>query len=196
MFTGIIEQRGEVRAAVPSPAGMRIEIAFEGADMLEIGGSIAVNGTCLTVIDTGNGGFAADVIPETLRRTNLGNLTAGDPVNIERPMAASGRFDGHMVQGHVDGIGVVEEMRSDPNGAVMRISVPDDLAHQIVMKGSVAVDGVSLTVSDVAKGEFSVSLIPHTLEITTLGLRRAGDAVNLETDMIAKYVARALEAVQ
>jgi riboflavin synthase len=154
-----------------------------------VGDSIAVNGCCLTVVDLGPGWWAADAVDETLDRTNLGELRAGDPVNLERPLAAGGRLGGHLVQGHVDGVGRVTRVAPD-----LEVEVPDSLRTYLVEKGSVAVDGVSLTVVEVTSTGFSVAIIPHTLASTTLGRRMPGDAVNLEADVIAKYVERLLLA--
>jgi len=160
---------------------------------LAIGASISVNGVCLTAVETGKETVSVDVIPETLQRTNLGTLTRSNQVNLERPMPADGRFDGHIVQGHVDGIGTVAAVeRSDDGGVVMSIDASESLRRYLVEKGSVTIDGVSLTVASLTGEGFSVALIPHTLEVTTLGLRNVGDTVNLEVDVLAKYVERLL----
>lgn len=189
MFTGIVEDRGSVRALAP-----RFEVAC-GPDLAgaAIGASIAVNGVCLTVVDHPGGGLAFDLSSETLARTSLGRLAPGDPVNLERPLAADGRFGGHIVQGHVDGVGTVAGLEHVDTGAVLRIDVPRDLARYLVEKGSVAVDGVSLTVARQAQGTIEIWLIPHTLDHTTLGTARSGDPVNLEVDVIAKYVESMLD---
>lgn len=191
MFTGIVEDMGTVSSVGDSGAGRRIEITAGGIHGLPVGASLSVNGVCLTVVGQQGDTAVFDVIPETMARTNLGELAAGARVNIERPMAADGRFDGHIVQGHVDGTGMVASIDRGADGStVMKIATPDHLLRHIVEKGSVAVDGVSLTVAAMDERGFSVALIPHTLEVTTLGLREAGDTVNLETDVIAKYVER------
>jgi riboflavin synthase len=156
------------------------------------GDSIAVNGVCLTVVEAGTETFSADVMRETLDRSSLGALRAGAPVNLERPMRLDGRLGGHLVQGHVDGTGVIEERRPSEHWEVVRISLPADLERYVVHKGSITVDGVSLTVAAVVPGSFSVSLIPTTLALTTLGRKQVGDPVNLEVDVVAKYVERLL----
>lgn len=191
MFTGIVEQLGTVASIVETATGRRLVVEGEGLGDLPLGASIAVNGVCLTVVSTDRGSVALDVIPETLSRTNLGGLVAGDSVNLERPMPASGRFDGHIVSGHIDAVGVVVSLESEADGAVvMEISVPPELTRYLVEKGSITVDGVSLTVAELTDEGFTVALIPHTLEITTLGLRAPRDTVNLEMDVLAKYVER------
>jgi riboflavin synthase len=192
MFTGIIEELGRVRAV--HAAGARIEI--ECTDVLadaSIGASIAVNGCCLTVIEIGDGWWAADAQPETLARTTLGTLEPGDPVNLERPVRLADRLGGHLVQGHVDGVGTVQARAPEADGsAVVTIAAPDAVLRYVVEKGSVTVDGVSLTVTRVDDAAFAVALIPHTLAVTTLGSRGPGDVVNLEVDVLAKYVERLL----
>ena len=191
MFTGIVEHLGTVASIVETATGRRLVVEGEGLGDLPLGASIAVNGVCLTVVSTDRGSVALDVIPETLSRTNLGGLVTGDSVNLERPMPASGRFDGHIVSGHVDAVGVVVSLESEADGAVvMEISVPPELTRYLVEKGSITVDGVSLTVAALTDDGFTVALIPHTLEITTLGLRAPRDTVNLEMDVLAKYVER------
>jgi riboflavin synthase len=199
VFTGIVEELGRVVAitALPEDAA-RIVVAGPrvAADAVP-GASIAVNGTCLTVVDPVDGTFGADVMAETLRRTTLGSLRPGDPVNLERPMAADGRFGGHIVQGHVDGVGTVRARRPSAHWEVVEIGLPPGLARYLVEQGSITVDGVSLTVVEVDDGSepwFSVSLIPTTLAETTLGSRAVGDRVNLEVDVLAKYVERMLAA--
>lgn len=209
MFTGIVEELGEVVGLEPGAESARITVrgplvtsdAFHGA-------SIAVNGICLTVIERDGDTFTADVMLETLRRTSLAGLRPGTPVNLERPMRADGRFGGHVVQGHVDGVGTVVERVPGDRWEVVRIAVPDSLARYVVEKGSVAVDGISLTVASVDDAweapagaalpdggtatTFTVSLIPETLARTTLGRRAPGEVVNLEVDVLAKYVERML----
>jgi riboflavin synthase len=195
MFTGIVEQIGTVVEVSENETGRRMTLAGSGLDGIPVGASISVNGVCLTAVVVENGTVALDVIPETLQRSNLGALTADARVNLERPMPASGRFDGHIVQGHVDGVGEVTSVTTDPaGGVVMTVLVPEDLRHYLVEKGSVTIDGVSLTVAGITEQGFTVALIPHTLEVTTLGLRKPGDEVNLEMDVLAKYVERLLKA--
>ncbi|WP_314173437.1 riboflavin synthase [Streptomyces winkii] len=190
MFTGIVEELGEVVAVEKLPGAARLRLrgplVTEGAGH---GDSIAVNGVCLTVVETSGGEFTADVIGETLARSSLGALAAGSRVNLERPMALGGRLDGHIVQGHVDGTGTVAERTED---GTVRIQLPPQLAKYIVEKGSITVDGVSLTVVEAGDAHFTVGLIPTTLELTTLGIKGPGDPVNLEVDVLAKYVERLL----
>jgi len=196
MFTGIVEELGAVRAIVPNEGGARIEIdATTVLTDAEIGASIAVNGCCLTVVELHDGWWAADAVTETLDRTSLGALTTGAPVNLERPMAADGRFGGHIVQGHVDGVGALAARATLPDGSTrMTFTPPRALLRYVVEKGSITIDGVSLTVAslDDAAGTFDIAVIPHTLSVTTLGPKQPGDPVNLEVDVLAKYVERLL----
>jgi riboflavin synthase len=198
MFTGIVETVGSIVELTPAPPGARIVIAHDLDGELRIGESVAVSGCCVTVTNRAAGRFTADLMGETLQRTALGALTAGSPVNLERALAAGGRFGGHIVQGHVDGVGTVTALTPHDAWTVMAVSAPRRLAPYLVEKGSVTVDGTSLTVMGVrdAAGDvvFEVGLIPHTLEVTVLGRREAGDAVNLEVDVLAKYVERLLTA--
>ncbi|MCQ6556460.1 riboflavin synthase [Streptomyces sp. C10-9-1] len=193
MFTGIVEELGEVTAVEDlgdaSRFRLRGPLVTEGA---KHGDSIAVNGVCLTVVDTADGQFTADVMAETLRRSSLGALTTGSRVNLERPMTADGRFGGHIVQGHVDGTGTIAGRTRSEHWELVRVSLPGELARYVVEKGSITVDGVSLTVVEAGAGHFTVSLIPTTLALTTLGHKQPGDPVNLEVDVIAKYVERLL----
>ena len=185
VFTGIVEEKGRVR----SRSGSRLEI--EARLVLEdsgLGASIAVNGCCLTVVDRGDDWWVADVSDETWSRTNLGDLAPGDPVNLERPMAAGGRFGGHVVLGHVDTVG---EVVAGVPALVVRI--PRDLMRYVGEKGSCTVDGISLTVFNLTDDTFEVAVIPHTAEVTTLGHRKPGDKVNIEIDVLAKHVERLLE---
>lgn len=194
MFTGIVEEKGTVGRILPADQGIRLEI--DGplvAPGLAVGDSIAVNGVCLTVVESTATGFSADVVKETLDRTNLGALESGSSVDLERPMLASGRFDGHIVQGHVDGVGRVERVIPEGAGARMTVTIPEGMERFVVEKGSVTVDGVSLTIARVIERGFEVALIPHTLTVTVLGDRLSGDLVNLEVDVIAKYVERLME---
>lgn len=191
MFTGIVEQVGTITEAVETQTGRRVVISSPGLDDLAVGGSISVNGVCLTAVDTGADTVAVDVIPETLHRSNLGSLGLASKVNLELAMQASGRFDGHIVQGHVDGVGTITGIdRNRDGGVVMTFDTPEPLRRYLVEKGSVTVDGVSLTIAGVTDRGFTVALIPHTLEVTTLGLRSPGEEVNLEMDVLAKYVER------
>ncbi|MEV6263375.1 riboflavin synthase [Streptomyces sp. NPDC051784] len=193
MFTGIVEELGEVTAVEKlddaSRFRLRGPVVTEGA---KHGDSIAVNGVCLTVVDFGEDEFTADVMAETLNRSSLGALTTGSRVNLERPMALGGRLGGHIVQGHVDGTGHIVERRPSENWEIVKISLPSGLARYVVEKGSITVDGVSLTVVDAAPDHFTISLIPTTLALTTLGIKQPGDPVNLEVDVLAKYVERLL----
>lgn len=201
MFTGIVEELGEVVALERGADSARLTVRgpLVTADAAR-GDSIAINGVCLTVTHTADGQFTADVMGETLDRSSLGALAPGAPVNLERPLRPTGRLGGHIVQGHVDGTGVIVDRRSADRWAVVRISLPADLGRYLIQKGSVAVDGVSLTVSALGgpqqpggpPGWFEVSLIPETLQRTTLGSKQPGEMVNLEVDMIAKYVEQLL----
>ena len=196
MFTGIIEEIGTVRSIRGGGSGVVLDI--EASKVLEgtaTGDSIAVNGVCLTVTP-GSGHFTADAMPETLRRTSLGGLRPGSKVNLERAMACGGRFGGHLVSGHVDACGRVADLVRDGIALVMRVSVPSDVLRYVARKGSVTLDGVSLTVASVsdADSSFTVSLIPHTMASTTLHLLKPGSPVNVEVDMLARYVERLLAA--
>ena len=188
-FTGIIETVGVVAKCGASSLFIKAEKILENT---HIGDSIAVNGVCLTVTKLTDDGFWADVMPETFSRSNLGELTCGARVNLERAMAADGRFGGHIVSGHIDGRGKITRIENDGNAVRFWISSDDAILRLIVEKGSIAIDGISLTVASVSEVDFSVSIIPHTLSQTTLGCKREGDSVNLENDIIGKYVARLL----
>lgn len=202
MFTGIVEELGTVHAVLDQGDALRLTIAAATVlDDVRLGDSIAVNGCCLTVSETGYsqpGGvvdlWTADLMQETLDRTSLAGVGPGDRVNLERAVTAATRLGGHLVQGHVDGVGEVLSRTPSDHWEVVEVSMPPDLAPFLVEKGSVTVDGVSLTLVDVHETSFTVSLIPETLARTTLGFRRAGDRVNLETDMIAKHVAKLVRA--
>ncbi|WP_127469222.1 riboflavin synthase [Streptomyces sp. B27] len=193
MFTGIVEELGEVTAVEQlddaSRFRLRGPLVTEGA---QHGDSIAVNGVCLTVVETGDGEFTADVMAETLKRSSLGALTTGSRVNLERPMALGGRLGGHIVQGHVDGTGTIVERTPSEHWEIVKVSLPPELTRYVVEKGSITVDGVSLTVVEAAADFFTISLIATTLALTTLGRKQPGDPVNLEVDVIAKYVERLL----
>jgi riboflavin synthase len=228
MFTGIVEGSGTVAALALAPdgsgAGLRVEAPWLAGE-LAVGDSVAVSGCCLTVAALTPTGFSADVVAETLRRTTLGGLSVGDRVNLERPLAVGGRLGGHLVQGHVDGVGQILERRQvggsagpdgtggsgraagpdgtggsggalaapPVNGLEVRVGLDPALARYLVHKGSIAVDGVSLTVAEVGPDWFAVALVPHTLQVTTLGDRRPGDPVHLEVDVVAKYVERLVQ---
>jgi riboflavin synthase len=206
VFTGIIEERGEVVAVDRQSDSARLTVRGQVVTATAgRGDSIAVNGVCLTVTDVAAGEFTADVMGETLARSGLSGIVPGAPVNLERSVRANGRLDGHIVQGHVDGTGVLTQRRPAEHWDVLRISIPAELSRYIAEKGSVAVDGVSLTVSGLSQDPagagdagswFEVSLIPETLARTTLGGTEVGDVVNLEVDVIAKYVERLLAAGQ
>ncbi|MFG3348992.1 riboflavin synthase [Streptomyces sp. NPDC048018] len=193
MFTGIVEELGEVVAVEQledaSRFRLRGPVVTEGA---QHGDSIAVNGVCLTVVEFGDGEFTADVMAETLKRSSLGALEVGSRVNLERPMAVGGRLGGHIVQGHVDGTGTILEREPSEHWEIVKVGLPATLARYVVEKGSITVDGVSLTVVEVGDDWFTISLIPTTLALTTLGLKQSGAPVNLEVDVIAKYVERLL----
>ena len=187
MFTGIVEEIGIVRGISPGRLTVEAKKVLEDA---KLGDSIAVNGACLTVTSISKDNFSVEVMPETIRRTNLGSLHYGEPVNLERAMLAEGRFGGHFVQGHVDDVGKVMSLRPEEDAVIARISAPAHLMPYIVNKGFIAVDGVSLTVIDYDDFSFSVSLVTYTREHTTLDNLKPGDMVNIEVDIIAKYVER------
>jgi riboflavin synthase len=193
MFTGIIEEVGEVVKVERKGMAALLAIRTSFARELRSGDSVSVNGVCLTVLAVQPPTFWVEAVEETIARTNLGFLKAGDRVNLERALSASGRLGGHFVQGHVDGTGVIAQIVPRLRSKVMRIRCPQELMPYIVPKGSIAVDGVSLTVVEVGADWFTVSLIPFTLEHTTLGLRKVGDVVNLEVDILAKYVRHLLQ---
>jgi riboflavin synthase len=192
MFTGIVEELGSVRSITPNEGGARFVFGAEVVlDDVELGASIAVNGCCLTVVAHDETTWSADAVIETLARTNLGDLAAGDGVNLERPVRLTDRLGGHLVQGHVDATGTVRSREPQPDGSqIVTIETPDDVLRYVVHKGSITVDGISLTVAALHDDGFSIAVIPHTLAVTTLGVRRTGARVNLEVDLIAKYVER------
>jgi len=197
MFTGIIEEVGTVKAVQHS--GSNSFIRIEAKKILEdihLGDSIAVNGVCLTVTHFDSTTFQADVMNETLSRSSLGSLRNGSPVNLERAMAAGGRFGGHIVSGHIDGTGTVSDIRNDGIAVWYTISANADILRYIVEKGSIAIDGISLTVAKVTDDSFSVSIIPHTASVTILGTKKAGDIVNLENDIVGKYVEKLMKPAQ
>ena len=192
MFTGIVEEIGRIAEVTRNGAGMRLRIEAGLARELDPGDSVAVSGVCLSAVDPSARGFSADLSTETVARSSLGSLGAGDAVNLELPLRPSDRLGGHIVQGHVDGVGAVGQVTDQGGSRELRLSAPAGLLRYVVEKGSVTVDGVSLTVTEVDDAGFSVSLIPETLARTTLGHRAPGDAVNLEVDVVAKYVERIL----
>lgn len=193
MFTGIVEELGTVRSVRRGPHSSVLSIsAKEVLSDLKVGDSVAVNGVCLTATTVDSGGFTADVMHETLNRSSLGALKAGSHVNLERAMAANGRFGGHIVSGHIDGTGTITALKQDDNALWYTVSAPPALLRYIVEKGSVAIDGVSLTVAAVGESWFSISAIPHTVAVTLLGEKGVGDVVNLENDVIGKYVEKLL----
>lgn len=195
MFTGIIEELGTVRSLTVQSEAARLTVAAHKVlTDVRIGDSIAVNGVCLTVVSFSSGEFTVDVMPETFRKTNLMQLKPGNPVNLERAMALGGRLGGHLVSGHVDGVGIISEKKTEGNAVVFRFTAPPEVLRFIIPKGSVGIDGISLTVADTAPDSFSVSVIPHTAAHTTLGKKNPGDMVNLENDLIGKYVERLLHA--
>ena len=194
MFTGLIEATGEIAARTPTTGGQRVSVRSPLTAELKLGDSVAVNGVCLTVVQT-DAAFHADVGPETLRVTTLGSLDNGALVNLERPLRGDGRMGGHFVQGHVDAVGQIADLRPESDFLWLTVSFPRELARYMVLKGSIAVDGISLTVAGLAGDRFDVQLVPFTVEHTNLKRARIGDRVNLECDMIGKYVARAAELI-
>ena len=197
MFTGLVEEVGTIRAI---RRGAHSSVLSIGAETilsdLKVGDSVAVNGVCLTATSRDSSGFTADVMHETLNRSSLGALTVGSHVNLERAMAADGRFGGHIVSGHIDGTGVIQSLRRDDNAVWYTVGAAPGLLRYIVEKGSITIDGISLTVAAVGETWFSVSIIPHTAAVTILGEKRAGDRVNLETDIIGKYVEKLLRPAE
>ncbi|HBN79151.1 MAG TPA: riboflavin synthase [Planctomycetaceae bacterium] len=199
MFTGLIEGLGTIKQLEQEASGLLVVVTIP-QEMLqettygsaEIGDSVAINGCCLTIVEIDGDCWSFQAGSETLSRTNLGQLSVGSPVNLERALPAHGRLGGHFVQGHVDGLGQVAEIDRDGDWIKMWFQVSSELACGMVEKGSVTVDGISLTVVDAEADRFSVALIPHTLSVTTLGIRNVGDAVNIETDILGKYVAKML----
>jgi riboflavin synthase len=194
MFTGLIEATGEIAARTPTTGGQRVSVRSPLTAELKLGDSVAVNGVCLTVVQA-DAAFHADVGPETLRVTTLGSLESGALVNLERPLRGDGRMGGHFVQGHVDAVGQIADLRPESDFLWLTVSFPRELARYMVLKGSIAVDGISLTVAGLGGDRFDVQLVPFTVEHTNLKRARIGDRVNLECDMIGKYVARAAELI-
>jgi len=193
MFTGIIEATGRVERAVPGPDAVALALLTE-LDPGPLGASLAIDGTCLTVVETSAGRVSAVVGPETLRRTTLGALRPGDEVNLERPLRMGDRLGGHLVLGHVDGVGTIERRRALGDAAELWIDAPPEVMRYLIHKGSVAVDGISLTVNEATETAFQVTLIPHTRQATTLDRKAPGARVNLEADVLGKYVERLLDA--
>lgn len=197
MFTGIIESLGTIKRIEPKGEGRVMHVAC-GIDLKETrtGDSIAVNGACLTVTGFTKGGFIVDMAPETVDRTNFKYLGQGSPVNIERALKLSDRIDGHLVSGHIDGTGTIASISKRSNAVIVSIDVPFELAADMIEKGSVAVDGISLTINKCMDTGFEVSIIPHTARITTIGQKKTGDKVNIETDMLGKYVKKILSGAR
>lgn len=194
MFTGIVEEMGAVKAVERTLAGARLSVlASTVMDDLGIGDSISVNGACLTVVSRAEREFTVDVSTETLSVTSLGSLAAGAPVNLERAMKLHQRIGGHLVSGHVDAIGAVRNRRQDGNTLIITIEAPKEILRYCVPKGSITVDGISLTINELTERSFGVAIIPHTAKVTTLGLKQPGETVNLESDLIGKYVERLLQ---
>ena len=194
MFTGIVEEMGVVKALEHSPSGTRLTIlASTILDDLAVGASVSVDGVCLTVVARNDQEFSVNVSPETLSVTTLGKLAAGGPVNLERAMRINERIGGHLVAGHVDGVGSIRDRRQEGNAIVLTIEAPKEVLRYCVSKGSITVDGISLTTNEVSERSVTVAIIPHTAKITTLGLKHPGDPVNLESDLIGKYVERLLQ---
>jgi riboflavin synthase len=197
MFTGIIEGLGTVTAVRPADQGKRLAIAA-GFDLagIKVGDSISVSGACLTAVCIAGRKFEVDVSPETLAKTTLGSARIGDRVNLERALRLSDRIDGHLVSGHTDGTGVIDSRQAAGNAVIVTVAVAEALIRYMIVKGSVAVDGVSLTINHLEAGRFSVSMIPHTAALTTIGFKQTGERVNIEVDMIGKYVEKFLSAQQ
>jgi riboflavin synthase len=194
MFTGIVEEMGAITTLEKTLAGTRVTImASTVMGDLKIGDSVSVNGICLTVVSRGEHDFSVEVSPETLSVTTLGGMAGGTPVNLERAMKLNERIGGHLVVGHVDGVGVIRSRHQDGNTIFLTIGAPPEILRYCVAKGSITVDGISLTINDVSERGFSVAIIPHTAKATTLGLKRVEDTVNLESDLIGKYVERLLQ---
>ncbi|MGD9852938.1 MAG: riboflavin synthase [Nitrospirales bacterium] len=195
MFSGIVEEMGAIQAIERSLAGAKIFLlASHIMGDLQIGDSVSVSGTCMTVVEKTETGFVIDASTETLNCTTLGTISAGSPVNLERAVQLNARMGGHLVTGHVDGIGTLRLREQQGNAILMQIEAPEDILRYCVPKGSITVDGISLTINMVKKHSFDVAIIPHTAKVTTLGLKQPGETVNLESDLIGKYVERLLQA--
>ena len=194
MFTGIVEEMGAITVLGKTLAGTKLTIlASTVMGDLKLGDSVSVNGACLTVVSRSDRDFSVEVSPETLSVTTLGLLNPGTPVNLERAMRLNERIGGHLVAGHVDGVGVIRSRHQEANAIIFAIEAPQNILRYCVVKGSVTVDGISLTINDVSEHGFSVAIIPHTAKVTTLGLKQVNDPVNLESDLIGKYVERLLQ---
>lgn len=193
MFTGIVETTGRVAGIEPTAAGRRLRVSTALGPELAPGDSIAVNGVCLTVVATNDDEFSADISSETLRVTSLGSRAAGEMVNLERPLRADARLGGHFVLGHVDGVGRIVKLAPDGDGYWLAIELPEPLQKLAISKGSIAIDGISLTIASLESGRVGVAIVPFTFAHTTLGAARVGDPVNLEMDVLGKYVARLLD---
>ena len=195
MFTGIVEEMGVIKTLEHNPNGTKLTIlASTILDDLAVGASVSVDGVCLTVATRNNHEFSVEVSPETLSVTTLGKLKAGGPVNLERAMRINERIGGHLVAGHVDGVGSIRDRRQEGNAIVLTIEAPKEVLRYCVSKGSITVDGISLTINEVSERSVTVAIIPHTAKVTTLGLKHPDDPVNLESDLIGKYVERLLQA--
>ncbi len=192
MFTGLIEEIGTIKSITKGTVARLVIVSRRVVEDVAIGDSVSVNGVCLTVTAMGDGELSFDAVPETLSRSTLGDARPGDKLNLEASLRAGKMIGGHFVQGHVDGVGTVESIGSLADSAVVRIAAPTEVLKYIVEKGSIAIDGISLTVASVDAEGFTLAVIPHTLSVTTLGLKRSGDRVNLETDIIGKYVEKFL----
>ncbi len=197
MFTGIVEDLGTITAveALEAGSGLTVETALDLEDS-GCGASIAIDGACMTIVEKGGRQFRVEVSAESLRRTTLGSLSVGDRVNLERPLALGDRLGGHVVSGHIDGVGSIEAIRPEGESSIYVFRIPSDLSRLTVEKGSIAVDGISLTCFACREDGFEVAIIPHTAEVTTLGLKKPGSQVNIEADVLGKYVARLLEPVR
>ncbi len=194
MFTGIVEEMGVVKSLEKALTGTRLTILASAVlQDLAVGASISVNGACLTVVARNEKDFSTEVSPETLAVTSLGKLAPGSPVNLERAMRLNERIGGHLVAGHVDGVGMIRGRQQDGNAILLTIEAPEEVLRYCVHKGSVTIDGISMTINEVTDRTISISVIPHTAKVTTLGLKQPGDSVNLESDLIGKYVERLLQ---
>lgn len=194
MFTGIIEEMGKVKSIIRGRKSIRLAITCDSVlQDTKIGDSLAINGICLTVTDLGSGFFTADVMPETIQKTNLHTLKVSSPVNLERALQLSDRLGGHLVSGHVDGTGIINQIKKDDNAIRLTIGASEDILKYVVQKGSVAIDGTSLTVTKTGASYFEISLIPLTQGVTTLGIKKAGDLVNIECDIIGKYIEKLIK---
>ncbi len=194
MFTGIIEGLGTLKTVRSAGEGSRFTISSDFAlDGTKLGDSIAVNGACLTAVVLKGNLFEVDVAPETLLKTTFGGAKPGSRVNLERALRLGGRLDGHLVSGHIDGVGIISQKKPIGNAVIVTIKIPENLLHYMIQKGSVAIDGISLTINECGKESFDISIIPHTAKLTSIGFKNVGDKVNIETDMIGKYIERFVE---